>query len=189
MDFICCKSGNFQALFDNRIVNLGAIYQWLYWPYLAVYGKYLSILNQFKTKDEKFRKQKIDELQKKIPILYKSKIFKRTILNEIENRILLNPDLMKEARKKLEDSSFFITLLEMDEYSELKEDLVGVSLSPNPFSFSPHFYVQYCSTHNRTNQHTLASSGPQNHPGDNQWSLQSHIRSHFLVLVVLSKIA
>ena len=49
--------------------------------------------------------------------------------------------------------------------------------------------VQCTSAHNRANQRTHASFGLQNHPGDNQWSLQSHIRSHLPVLAVLSKIA
>jgi len=113
--------------------------------YLIDYGKYLSILNQFKTKDEKFRKQKIDELQKKIPILYKSKKFKRTILNELENRILLNPDLMKEARTKLEDSSFFIKLLEMDEYRDFNEKCTASAIPDNSFYFRANFYLQYSS--------------------------------------------
>ena len=110
--------------------------------YLMDYGQYSEILSKFKTRDVKFKKQKIEELQNRIPILHKSKKFKRTILNEIENRIIFNPDLMKQARKKLEDASFFIHLLDFDEYFDIEKD-VGHTLSQIHPQLDSRFFVQY----------------------------------------------
>ena len=89
--------------------------------YLSDYEQYSQILSKYKKEDNEYRIKQMEELKKTIPILMSSKKFKKTIGYELENRMLLNSDIMVEARKELEESSTFIHILEIDDLWEMNE--------------------------------------------------------------------
>ena len=104
--------------------------------FLMDYEKYSSILNSFKIKDDIFRKEKLEEIQKEIPTLYNSKKFKKNVGLELDNRIILNPKINQEAQQKLLGESIKFSIIEADDFRFADEHTKsGYSL------FSPSFYV------------------------------------------------
>ena len=103
---------------------------------LMDYEQYSSILNSFKIKDDVFRKEKIEEIQKEIPTLSNSKNFKKTVGLELDNRIILNPKINQEAQEKLVKESIYINFKECDDFrlaDEYSPVEVGISLFGNSF--------------------------------------------------------
>ena len=95
------KYKKYQFLYEPRYIWEENLYDLKAGFCLMDYEQYSSILNSFKIKDDVFRKEKIEEIQKEIPTLSNSKNFKKTVGLELDNRIILNPKINQEAQEKL----------------------------------------------------------------------------------------